>query len=190
MANKQTSKSTKTKRRFDLANKKVQFFVVIGIIAILGGGYYTLKSFADSVVYSLGPGQIKIDSNYGPCSAVRGSDPGKNISSTLDIRCNKQVPNNITLAGNQPRLTGNFKTCLTVKGSGKLRLDTYATATKLTYRDITNDGAYHTYCSETVWSNNATIRSLVSFVGPTLSKVTKLELVLAEGQTPTPTLGK
>lgn len=34
------------KSRFNLRSKKVQFFVVIGIVAILGGGYYTVRSFA------------------------------------------------------------------------------------------------------------------------------------------------
>jgi len=34
------------KKRFDLTNKKVRFFVVIGIFVILGGGYFTYRSFA------------------------------------------------------------------------------------------------------------------------------------------------
>ncbi|USN95601.1 MAG: hypothetical protein H6793_00320 [Candidatus Nomurabacteria bacterium] len=33
-------------KSFDLKSRKVQFFVVILIVAILGGGYFTLKSFA------------------------------------------------------------------------------------------------------------------------------------------------
>jgi len=34
------------KKRFDLTNKKVRFFVVISIFVILGGGYFTYRSFA------------------------------------------------------------------------------------------------------------------------------------------------
>lgn len=46
------------KRRLDLTNKKVQFFVVIGIVAILGGGYFTVKSFASTVLYRISPSDI------------------------------------------------------------------------------------------------------------------------------------
>lgn len=58
------SKSAGLKRRFDLTNKKVQFFVVIGIVAILGGGYFTFKSFAaPSTLF--GPSELKnIDGRY------------------------------------------------------------------------------------------------------------------------------
>jgi len=49
MPNKNPNKKSKTslfKKRFDLTNRKVQFFVVIAIFAILGGGYFTFRSFA------------------------------------------------------------------------------------------------------------------------------------------------
>jgi len=44
--NKSNKKRSFLKNRVDLTNKKVRFFVVIGIFAILGGGYFTYKSFA------------------------------------------------------------------------------------------------------------------------------------------------
>ena len=37
-------------KSFDLKSRKVQFFVVILIVAILGGGYFTLKSFAATTI--------------------------------------------------------------------------------------------------------------------------------------------
>lgn len=36
------------KKKFNLQSRKVQFFVVIAIVALLGGGWFTYKSFADS----------------------------------------------------------------------------------------------------------------------------------------------
>lgn len=60
MAKKQTikrnNKSAKAstgkglKKSFDLKSRKVQFFVVIAIVALLGGGWFTYKSFAYSDV--------------------------------------------------------------------------------------------------------------------------------------------
>lgn len=43
--NKKSSKGFLSKK-FNLQSRKVQFFVVILIVAVLGGGYYTYKSFA------------------------------------------------------------------------------------------------------------------------------------------------
>jgi hypothetical protein len=43
---KNSAKSSGLKTRFNLANRKVQFFVFIAIVALLGGGYFTIKSFA------------------------------------------------------------------------------------------------------------------------------------------------
>ncbi len=42
------NKKNHLSQSFSLQSKKVQFFVVIAIIAILGGGYYTIKSFAST----------------------------------------------------------------------------------------------------------------------------------------------
>lgn len=55
---KSTKKNTKNKsglmRRFDLSNKRVQFFTVIALVAILGGGFFLVRSFAATTGYSNG----------------------------------------------------------------------------------------------------------------------------------------
>lgn len=56
-------KSSGLKRRFDLTNKRVQFFVVITIIAVLGGGYFTVRSFAAEQSYAYTPINFGYNSN-------------------------------------------------------------------------------------------------------------------------------
>jgi hypothetical protein len=58
-----SGKKIDPKKVFDLANRKVQFFVAITIVALLGGGYYVYRSYAatqNQWNYNLGNGTVQI----------------------------------------------------------------------------------------------------------------------------------
>ncbi|USN95597.1 MAG: hypothetical protein H6793_00300 [Candidatus Nomurabacteria bacterium] len=68
-------------KSFDLKSRKVQFFVVILIVAILGGGYFTLKSFAatsDSLM--LIPGDYELVSAHYLTETAPGLKANKTVT--------------------------------------------------------------------------------------------------------------
>lgn len=123
------SKSTGLRKRFDLTNKKVQFFVVIAIVAILGGGWFTYKSFAatvNSTVYPTtqgGVGYFSTQTVGTMCSTKKASDSSKNNQTVQFFACSPGPGNqNIAKAdiaffsdGKIP--FGTYKACLLIKGS-------------------------------------------------------------------------
>lgn len=122
--NKQVSKSAGLKRRFDLTNKKVQFFVVIAIVAVLGGGYYTVRSFADTTTYRFQPSDFTLSCNMqysppGSCERITESSSGQK-SGAVVLRMKQggeATGNRNTLfpAGNESRM------CYTAKGNGEFQ---------------------------------------------------------------------
>lgn len=191
-----SAKKSGLKRRFDLANKKVQFLVVIGIVAVLGGGYFTVKSFASTVVYTRLPNQLKIVGGSS-CTHPIGSDPAKNISQTLDIACPRSTSSIQFVSSMNPRLSGFHDTCVTAKGSGKIivtmtngNLSGTSNWRSKDYQ-IKNDGQYHTYCSGSLYSNGSYgVNSYFSIDGNALVKVSQLQVYKTASQTPTPTPDK
>lgn len=122
--NKPASKSTGLKRRFDLTNKKVQFFVVIAIVAVLGGGWFTLKSFANSVTYRYQPSDLTLSCNMqfsppGSCERITESTSGqKNGAIVIKMKQNGTVNGNRNTLfpdGNESRM------CYTAKGNGEFQ---------------------------------------------------------------------
>ena len=64
-------------KSFDLKSRKVQFFVVILIVAILGGGYFTFKSFASTASATFMPADLAaIGPNGSRGSIVTELQPG------------------------------------------------------------------------------------------------------------------
>ncbi len=123
------SKANGLKKRFDLNNKRVQFFVVVGIVALLGGGWFTYKSFAANVLKTwtvptnLACGHLNRAGQNG-CNVV--SDPQKNNSSVVVLSTDTSAQptlSGITITRNSPvKLTGNRKydVCALVKGVGQM----------------------------------------------------------------------
>lgn len=122
------SKSAGLKRRFDLTNKKVQFFVVIGIVAILGGGYFTFRSFAaTTTVYTAKPGSgLKPASTGKNCSAAPSSEStSKGNIAVIALKCTASTsPSLAQVSASASNLTGKTRACFTAKGAGKV--DAYA----------------------------------------------------------------
>ena len=80
ISNKQTSGP---KEKFSLKSKRVQFFVAIGIVSLLGGGWFTYKSFAASTLTAV-PNTTDNKSNPAAKMVIAGggasyaADPSKN----------------------------------------------------------------------------------------------------------------
>lgn len=86
------SKGTGLKRKFDLSNRRVQFFVTIAIVALLGGGWFTYKSFAAvAPLASYSPTALKLNGG-----AHLVTDAGNQV-----VRLPKDVQGSISLLGSQ-----------------------------------------------------------------------------------------
>ena len=150
-----SSKKNGLKKRFDLTNRKVQFFVVIAIVAVLGGGYFTVRSFANTIAATWTGHQL-IQDTWVPntCSFTKGTESGKNNAPTMDVRCPSYggqliTPQTLALG------SGTYQACVNVKGNGNMSIWTSpgfdATIKRYT---LINDGSYREYCT-----NNVTITS-------------------------------
>lgn len=117
-----STKKSGFKRRFDITNKKVQFFVVIGIVAILGGGYFTFKSFAANeikpqyLVFKTSAGFLKSDrcDNRNSRRVQEESKGGRIVIEMTSGGCAYQ-PGEVIHYGNK-----TYQACAVVKGSGKI----------------------------------------------------------------------
>ncbi len=149
------AKQTGWKRQFDLTNRKVQFFVVIGIFAILGGGYFTFRSFAQaSWNYAGSDKNISLRNIYpeSPCTLNRSADASKNNQIVINMLCPKDgqatavTPNTYLIGGS------SYRYCASIKGGGTVQLIiddsggfTGGSASK-DFNVINND-SYNTYCT-------------------------------------------
>lgn len=128
-----SNKKSGLKRRFDLTNKKVQFFVVIGIVAILGGGYFTFKSFAATGVRaSFTPGNGIILNNSGACKKSVTADEAAKGATVGVLSCpgsggsgsaTAQASSSGSILGG-----GKRRACFNVKGGGSVIGQIYVSA--------------------------------------------------------------
>lgn len=112
-------------RSFNLRSRKVQFVITILVIAVLGGGYFTFKSFAADLTYSFSPKQL---SGYFPTNARSSkcytnltTDSSKNSIDVLSATCDYPAAN---YSVGTPYVTyakgsrnGNWRACFGLKGS-------------------------------------------------------------------------
>ncbi|MFO0887438.1 MAG: hypothetical protein U0413_04420 [Candidatus Saccharimonadales bacterium] len=103
-------------KSFDLKSRKVQFFVVILIVAILGGGYFTLKSFAATVAYSYSPVNNTLVCKE-KCKKVNDTGIAKNSTTVLSITSLGKVAgsSNAYMVGGD-----KYQTCIVVKAQDNL----------------------------------------------------------------------
>ncbi len=118
-------------KSFDLKNRKVQFFVVILIVAILGGGYFTFKSFAattQSWVYDINKGNLTMNvSPLNECSYSKYNEPTKNGKTVWSMACpNISTTSTTAISADTALLpligrnySGNYRACAFIKGGGK-----------------------------------------------------------------------
>lgn len=113
-------------RSFNLKSRKVQFVVAILIVAILGGGYFTYKSFAATKIYTYTPayGNLTTNASTANCSANRSSEPSKNNTAIFVIGCNGRNlygEAKISTSGayiTQAIVNTQWRACFMVKGAG------------------------------------------------------------------------
>lgn len=141
-------------RRFNLQSRKVQFVVFILIVAVLGGGYYTYKSFAASWTYSLSNNNLAATPNGSACQAVPYNEPAKGNARVWSITCQptSALPSsNVevkTVGSYLPSgYSGNYRFCAYVKGRGKFELY-MAGAQKTSFYEI-NYPDYKYVCTQT-----------------------------------------
>lgn len=186
-----TSKDSGLKRRFNLTNKKVQFFVVIAIVALLGGGYFTIKSFAATNLYS-------IDATAMSCLLAVESQqcklmpaPDKNSKSVFFVDSSTNLGNFGLWTKNKYYFASSgyeYQACILAKGSGTIYLtqaedqESTSTTEKLT---VSSSG-YQQYCTKTnPGPGNKTLVLMVRNGAVYISTYSIDAL-----STPTPTLGK
>lgn len=105
-------------KSFNLKSRKVQFFVVILIVAVLGGGYFTFKSFAAEVGhYYASNGTLVCRKNIAVCT--QRNDEAKNNVAVVEL-------SQVGIADSNSQLymvKGNvYRTCIKGRGVGKFLL--------------------------------------------------------------------
>lgn len=98
------------KNSFNLANKKVRFFVVIGVFVILGGGYFTYKSFAATTQYaSMANYQLKginavgfFEQSKNNLQVLRVQPQGGSAYATFDVPVNTNIKYCYTARADRP----------------------------------------------------------------------------------------
>jgi len=116
-------------KSFDLKSRKVQFFVVILIVAILGGGYFTLKSFAATALDTYTVSNAKLTS-FNPteiinnnCTANKVTDKDKNNTVVMGLTCRAgSLASKYSISARSKSITfspssKNFRYCAIVKGA-------------------------------------------------------------------------
>jgi hypothetical protein len=113
-----TGKNSGLERRFSLTNRKVQFFVVVGLVAILGGGYYVRQSFASTLIDS-----ASVDSGELVCvtKCTVQSEPSKNNAKVAVLLPGGKITDNSHIR----RIRNGIRTCVVAKGAGILYLTPY-----------------------------------------------------------------
>lgn len=127
--NKNSKRTSLLKSKFNLQSRKVQFFVVILIIAVIGGGYFTYKSFAATGrrwVYDIQNGGLapsQTDPVRPPCSASHYVEPAKNNKLVWTLACpqpqGRDADYGLKLVTSDGRLNQNnnsYRYCAYIKG--------------------------------------------------------------------------
>ena len=152
VGSKKVYKKSLSVRRFNLQSRKVQFFVVIFIVAILGGGYFTFKSFAATSILHMEPGSPNATfysqfTSYPDCKRQIISEPSKNNKSVWNIACSSSSTATAGITGkNTAYLSGLYQVCAMVKGGGQIKISEQSSG-KSTTVTVVNDGNYRIYCS-------------------------------------------
>lgn len=164
-----TSSSSKKqgflKRSFNLKSRKVQFFIVILIVAVLGGGYYTYKSFAavQSWSYTISQGNLALDTagSSNRCKGWIYNEPAKNNKPVWSLSCPKYdgkgaypiaaVMKGAYLPNSSYR--GYYRSCAYIKGRGTIRMYMSAPAVSNTKYHNVNASNYQYYCTDTLVLN-------------------------------------
>ncbi len=164
-------------KKFDLKSRKVQFFVSILIIAILGGGYFTFRSFAAEWTYYLPFAHMSYQVNNQkkfnwpgrtlPCRGTPATDQSKASMQVISITCdnsNSLHESIMYIAGyDAVNIKGNYRACVDIKGTGKFYIHVHGNTTGYPYGiatakeksvpmkyygyDIDNGSSYTKYCS-------------------------------------------
>ncbi len=121
-----TQKKGFFKRRFNLQSRKVQFVVVILIVAILGGGWFTYKSFAATVSYSFSPANDTLKCTH---TCVNGNgkvtESQKNGAVVLLLKPSASSAS-VAQASNAMLYVGNtYRMCAVVRGNGTISLTSF-----------------------------------------------------------------
>lgn len=135
------------RRSFNLKSRKVQFFVSVLVIAIVGAGYFTFKSFAGTVVGSWGYANIRCLTTTTTCRFATEPVAGaKNQANGMEL----------TYTGSMQTMTSipflynaSYQICVTAKGNGFLRLNGPSFTAAIPSGGpvaVTNTSAYARYC--------------------------------------------
>lgn len=145
-----STKKSSLKRRFDLTNRKVQFFVVIAIVAVLGGGWFTYRSFAaEATLYTFTPQNGALECllrDY--CKQFQ--DTSKNNMNVFQIYgAPDGSPSEITTTRMYLIAGTTYNVCVSAKGQQRLSItDSYNHGPSYWRKEINvNDlNAYKNYC--------------------------------------------
>ena len=163
-----TSKKKGLFARLNLSSKKNQFIAVVLSVAVMGGGWFTVRSFAASPpLYSLGPSAFMCTPKYptlqGPegCKITTERDASKNVIGVIHIFSDYDFPVRPfsefrSKAGYTFESNKKYEFCVTAKGSGRLlaTLFDHNVANAITYtfqgvlsnQDINSPNKFKTYC--------------------------------------------
>lgn len=110
-------------KRFDLKSRKVQFFVSILIIAVIGGGWFTYRSFAATTkwTYNIANRNLTHDDDVNKsCKSIRVKEPEKSNQIVISVTCTDRTRGvtEIGTVGARASANKTYRACAFVKGLG------------------------------------------------------------------------
>ncbi len=172
-APKRTNKS-KTKKgkldfltnRINFKSRKTQFILTILVFALVGGAWFTYKSFAATATATWAPeGTAVWVQDLGGCKTQNINDMAKNNIKVWNVACpplsvNATIRPLTDISAKSPVFlgVGKYRACSMVKGSGNIKVEISSTVTDGTSPyaglgpssgvfTVVNDGQYHEYCT-------------------------------------------
>lgn len=134
-------------KRINFTSRKTQFVIVILLVGIMGGGWFTYKSFAASYSWTYRPG-VRTVYKSGNCTLRDITEPSKNNQQVWNVGCSASGANNHTIRTASLLLDpGMYRACAMVKGNGQISVDSPGNDGMPTAHTVRNDGAYHEYCT-------------------------------------------
>lgn len=163
-ANNSKNKKSFFAKSFNLRNRKVQMFISVFVIAVVGGGYLVIKSFAASWTYTRAGGNLVANQNYdiNPCKVSPYNEPAKNNAPVWSMACPTSPTATawsqlVSIVGAQlpAGWGGQYQVCARIKGGGTFKvggnvLSSYDSSGKYPDKEAKyeiNNQNYVDYCS-------------------------------------------
>lgn len=148
-------------KRFSLKSRKTQFFVFVLVVAILGGGYYTYKSYAAGTsIASASVANGSLVCASGPCSYVRDTAKNNNYVIKLSKGGSIRATNNVRLS------PGVYQTCIVARGTAYVNLFPNTNSSNLQLTSVgLNTKGYQKVCNHFFNSFGSTNSMLGFYLG-------------------------